>query len=42
MGSGNESGSEMGREWWPESMIHLWQIVGKVVGEFTTVVGGGG
>ena len=26
-------------QWWPKSNIHLWQIVGKVVGEFSRVVG---
>jgi len=29
-------------QWWPESMVHLWQIMGKVVGEFTRVKGGDG
>ena len=26
-------------QWWPESVVHLWKIVGKVVGQFTRVVG---
>jgi hypothetical protein len=25
-------------QWWPESIVHLWQIVGKVVGEFTRIL----
>src|SRR6267154_526628 len=40
MGSGNESGSEIKWEWWPESMIHLWQIVGKVVEDLIYHSGG--
>ena len=41
MGSGNETLWLMG-QWWPKSKVHLWQIVGKMVGEFKRVVGGGG